>query len=109
MPLDPVAVTVVTPAWIDDRGADVPDWDNATTAVESWTSVQPLSASEANDMGRQGVLTMKRGYGPADTALTDMCRAVIGGITYEVVGVEPWPPISGLLAHSEAVFSRMEG
>jgi hypothetical protein len=107
MPLDPVAVTVVTPAWIDDRGVDVPDWDNATTAVESWISVQPLSASEATDMGRQGVLTMQRGYGPADTLLTAKCHAIIGDVTYEVVSVEPWD--FGRLSHAEAIFERVEG
>ena len=109
MPLGSVAVTVVTPGWIDDRGTDIPDWDNATTAVESWLSVQPLPASEAIDMGRQGVLTMKRGFGPADTLLTAMCHAIIGGITYEVVSVQPWPSITGAIDHTESVFSRVEG
>lgn len=109
MPPGSVAVTVVTPAWVDDRGAQVPDWAHATTAVEQWRSVQPLSASEATDMGRQGVLTMKRGFGPRDTLLTAMCRAIIGGVAYEVVSVQPWDSVNGYLAHSDAVFSRMEG
>ena len=104
-----VAVTVVTPAWMDVRGTDVPDWDNATPAVEQWLSLQPVSASEADDIGRQGVLTMKRSYGPRDTLLTALCRAIVGGVTYEVVSVQPWDSFTGDLAYSEAVFSRMEG
>ena len=104
-----VAVTVVTPAWMDVRGTDVPDWDNATTAVEQWLRLQPISASEATDMGRQGVLTMKRGFGPRDTLLTAPCHAIVGGVTYEVVSVQPWDSFTGSLAYSEAVLSLMEG
>ena len=102
-------LTVITPAWVDDRGTDIPDWDHATETPEQWRGVQPMTASELDDLGRQGVLTMMRGTGPPGTALTALCRARIGGVDYEVVSVQAWPSITGGLAHSEAVFERMEG
>jgi len=102
-------LVVITPAWVDDRGANIPDWDNATDTDEQWRGIQPVSAKEADDIGRQGVLTMMRGTGPPDTVLTAHCRATFGGVSYEVVSVQPWASITGGLAHSEAVFDRMEG
>ena len=109
MLLASVALTVVTPAWVDDRGADLPDWTDTDETDEVWWGWQPVSAQESTDMGRQGVITLRKAFGPMDTVMTAYCRAVIGGVTYEVVSVQPWDSITGGLAHSEAVFERVDG
>lgn len=103
------SVTIITPAWTQERSVDVPDWDNATETVEAWTSVQPLSATEASDMGRQGISTLLKAFGPADSVCTARTRVRIASVVYEVVSCESWPSLTGNMAHVEAVFERVEG
>lgn len=104
-----VSLTVITPGWVDDRGASVPDWTNPTQSVETWHDIQPVSAEELRDMGRQGTAALLRGFGPSDSVLTDKCHAEIDGVTYEVASVQLWPSMTGGLAHTEAVLERVVG
>lgn len=105
-----LSATVVHPAWVDDRGTDVPDWDHATSVVEAGWRFVPLSAVELRESGRQGGMTMLRGFGPHDSEIGLADRVVISGETWEIDG-EPahWPSITGGLAHVEITIKRVTG
>ena len=103
-----VAVTVVIPAWVDDRGTMRPDFMTHRLVSESWRNVQPVSASEAADMGRQGVTTMVKATASA-TEADAHCRVIVDSTTYEVVSVQPWSSLTGALRHVEIVLKRTEG
>lgn len=104
-----MTITVITPATRTERGTEYPDWENAANIDEEWSNFQPLSAEEITALGRQGVKTLRKAFGPVDTILNARCRARVDGVVYEVVSVEPWASITGSLAHSEAVLQRVEG
>lgn len=105
-----ISLTIVSPTWIDDRGALAPDWDDAEETTEEGWLVQPVPAEEATAMGRQGVTTMLRGFGPEDTIMTEHDRLIVNDVTYEVDGaVRHYSSITGGMAHAEVMFKRVEG
>ncbi len=105
-----INLTVVSPTWIDDRGASVPDWNTTTSVEETDWRVQPLSSAEILAMGRQGVTTMLKAHGPHDTALTEHDRAIVDDVTYEVDGaIQRFKSITGHMAHVEVYLKRVEG
>jgi len=105
-----ISLTVVSPDWSDDRGASVPDWGKPIETDEEGWLIQPMSAVELTAAGRQGVVTALKGFGPADSVITEHDRVVIDEITYEVDGsVEHYASITGRLAHVEVILKRVEG
>lgn len=103
-----VSATVISPAMVDDRGANVPDWANAAESGITGYRFQPKTAAEVVDMGRQGTDELFRFSGP-DYPLTMHDRVRIAGVVYEVASVAHWPSITGGMAHLEAVLEHVEG
>ena len=104
------AATVIEPVMVDDRGALVPDYTNATEHHESGWGIQPMAADEETARGRQAVVTRLKAMGPIDTKLDERGRVRYNGDLYEVEGtIRRWGSPTGHLAHVEAVLRRVEG
>lgn len=93
-------VTVVEPSWVDDRGTEVPNFDDpvSETDVEGCT-VQP-GASEEALAARQGVTIRWTVLAPPDTIVTAHSGVRYNGHLYQVDG-EPlrWSSSRGRLDH----------
>jgi hypothetical protein len=101
-------ITVIRPAWTDDHGTSVPDWNDASEHTITGCSLQPVAAVE-QVLNRDAVTTTWQLFAPAsaDVTATDRVRAPDGAV-YEVTGaVRVWD--TGVLDHVDAMLSRVEG
>jgi len=104
------SVTVVNPGSKSERGVTVPDWSSAVSTIEGRWRVQPAGGSDVNTLGRQGLVSEFRGFGPASSVVEAQSRVISKDVTYEVVGpVENWPSPTGSLDHIEIALKRVEG
>lgn len=110
---NPVPVTRLRAPQVTDVYGDTTtfDWDNATSTVLPGAVWAPITNSESNDLGREGVVIgwrlYVRGYVP-DVVGTD--RLLWDGQTYRVDG-DPARfehPITGQLV-TEIIVERVEG
>lgn len=106
-------VTILSPAWVNDRGTLYPDWDNATETAANRCLVTPLQGDElvaAGGANRTGVEMLWKLFLPPGVSITAQDRVRFRGVDYEVHG-EPmrWPSPSRALDHTEVYLKRWEG
>jgi len=102
-------IVVIRPAWINERGDLMPDWDNATEHVVPGCRVQPATGDEIHGR-RDAVINRWNLYAPANADITALDRVRHDGIVCEVDGnIRQWKSPTGALAHIEAQLKRAEG
>lgn len=102
-------VTVIRPAWVNERGTLIPDWGNVTEHTVTGCRVQPAAGDEVHGL-RDAVINRWNLYAPpaADIEATDRVR--YAGIVYDVEGeIRRWPSPTGFLANTQATLQRVEG
>lgn len=112
-------VTVLKPAWVAERGNQIPDWDYATKATVTGCRLQPaqgdevhFSGSSSTDGGtaRDAVITRFKLFGPPGMDVSALDRVTFRGRTFEVEGPpQHWPSPTGLLVHTELYLRVVEG
>lgn len=107
-------ITIISPAWVNERGTERPDWGNAAETVVHRCHVQPLAGSESFDTGEAGrrtaVITRWKAFLPPGVALSAHDRVGHQGETYELDGPPRlWPSATGRLTHIEAILQQVEG
>lgn len=110
-------VTVIRPAWIVERGDEIPDWSSASEHQITGCRVQPMSGEEVLFSGsggggaaRDAVISRWKLFAPTGADITERDRVRHQGVVYEVDGsIQRWPSPTGTLAHTEAVLQRVEG
>lgn len=92
------------------RGSVVPDWDNATTAVISWCSVQPSTTSLSQDGRVLGVAESYTLYMPADADVQEGDRIIFDSKQFVVRGIPgSWVSPTGGLSNKQVTLERWEG
>lgn len=104
-----VAVDVIRPAYVNERGDEVADWAAATEHAEDGWIVQALDTAE--QLGLRDAVTQRwRALAPVSADVTTKDRIRHAGRVYEVDGeIQPWPTPPGMLQHSELILKRVEG
>lgn len=109
------SITVIRPAWANDRYGDlVADWDAAKHTDVSGVDVQPAAVIERHDPTASPVLQRLRVITRPTDPIPDIeptDRIAYAGRLYEVVGeVGCWPdPLNPLGNHLEFEISRIVG
>jgi hypothetical protein len=101
-------IAVVRPAWLDDHGTSVRDWDHTTSHTVTGCSVQPVTGSEDEINRAISVTTVALLFAPADADIADTDRIRYGGTTFEIEGsVRRYE--TGVLDHLEISLSIVTG
>jgi hypothetical protein len=104
------AITAVRPSWVEERGKQVPDYDNpAATLVVPGCEVQP-GASTEDIAARQNVIIRWTVWAPPGADLRAQDAVDYEGHRYAIDG-EPmrWKSPTGALSHLQLYLIDWEG
>jgi len=103
-------VTVIRPAYIAERGNQVPDWTGATEHAVSGCRVQPAPGAEEQSTTRDAIVARWVLFAPAGADIESRDRIRHSGVVYDIDGdLRPWSSPTGALAHLEADLRRVDG
>jgi hypothetical protein len=103
-------VTIVRPSWVDERGKQIPDYENpAETVTLANCSVQPGATSEVLE-GRQNSTIRFSLYAPPGTVIGAQDAVIYDGVRYAVDGAgQSWKSPTGAVSHVVAALVDWEG
>ncbi len=104
------SIIVIRPGVKEQRGSEVPDWENATRFTVGGCSVQPASTGLSQDGRVLGVFDGMTAYLPPGTDIREGDRVEFDGNVYTINGTPRlWQSPTGRASHVQVNLRRWEG